>query len=105
MAKWTIKAAYEVAWDAHAVYMQRGDDEVTGFTLVPRDKGQMMSRAIPSDGDDDGMSFLRAALNCAWDMGLRPDGYLDTRESMKATTAHLQDMRAIAFHKVGAQKP
>lgn len=52
-----------------------------------------------------GEAFLRAALNCAWEMGMRPDGYEDTRESMKATNAHLQDMRAIAFQKVGAEKP
>lgn len=50
-------------------------------------------------------AFLRAAMNCAWELGYRPDGFNDTRESMKATTQHLQDMRAIAFHKVGADKP
>lgn len=56
-------------------------------------------------GYDFGAEFLRAALNCAWDMGLRPDGFNDTRESMKATNAHLQDFRAIAFGKLGIEKP
>jgi hypothetical protein len=53
----------------------------------------------------DAEAFLRAAMNAAWELGLRPDGYLDTRESMTATNAHLQDMRALAFHKLGATKP
>lgn len=46
---------------------------------------------------EDGQEFLQAALDAAWDAGLRPAGYLDTRESMKATQAHLEDMRKLTF--------
>lgn len=59
----------------------------------------------PSIPHREAEQFLRAALNCAWDHGLRPDGYLDTRESMKHVDAHLQDMRALVFAKAGATKP
>lgn len=52
-----------------------------------------------------GSDFLRSALNAAWEAGLRPDGFDDTRESMKATNAHLQDMRALVFAKAGTTKP
>ncbi len=55
--------------------------------------------------DDFGGAFLRAALNCAWDMGLRPDGFNDTREAIAASSRHLDDMRAITFAKLGIEKP
>ncbi len=44
-----------------------------------------------------GQDFLQACLDAAWDAGLRPAGYLDTRESLKHIDAHLQDMRKLAF--------
>lgn len=56
-------------------------------------------------GDDFGAAFLRAALNCAWDMGMRPDGFDDTREATKSLNRHLEDMRAITFSKLGVEKP
>ncbi len=49
--------------------------------------------------------LLQAMLDAAWDHGMRPSGYSDVAEAMKASDAHLQDMRAIAFHKIGAPKP
>lgn len=49
--------------------------------------------------------FIRAIFNACWDAGMRPDGFDDTRESMKATNAHLQDMRAIAFGKLQIPSP
>lgn len=60
---------------------------------------------FPTAMGQDAEEFMRAMLNAAWEAGLRPDGFNDTRESMKATIAHLQDMRAIAFHAVQAPKP
>ncbi len=55
--------------------------------------------------NDFGEEFLRAMLNAAWDIGLRPDGFNDTREGMAAKDQHLQDMRAITFGKLGIEKP
>lgn len=77
---------------------------VQPFTLTTIPPGEQ----FPTEGTvqlRDALPFLRAMLNAAWEHGLRPDGFNDTRESMKATSAHLQDMRAIAFHKIGAPKP
>lgn len=49
--------------------------------------------------------FRKPKVHRSLDIGLRPDGFNDTRESMAATKAHLEDMREIAFHKIGAEKP
>lgn len=44
-----------------------------------------------------GEAFLRGMLNAIWEMGMRPDGYQDQRETTVATKAHLEDMRALVF--------
>jgi len=82
-------------------------DLVTGLTFKQIRVDEAVPRgATPFDDlSEDVEGFLRAAMNCAWELGLRPDGFNDTRESMKATKAHLDDMRALAFHKIGAPKP
>jgi len=102
---WKVRAYRNEMQDATDILIQCGDGVVQPFTLVRKIAGEPVVPTFSSLTTDGGEGFLRAVLNCAWDMGLRPDGYLDTRESMRATNAHLQDMRAIAFHKIGADKP
>lgn len=89
------------------VARDRGDgrlDVLAPLTFTTIDAG-LAAPDAPVLDIQDSEGFLRAMLNAAWDAGLRPDGFMDTRESMKATTAHLEDMRALAFHKIGAMKP
>lgn len=100
---WSIKAAFDFFQNGYAVAIFKGDALCTNLTFETRTKAQQI---IPTfQAGPDGEAFLRAALNCAWEQGLRPDGFEDTRESMRATNAHLEDMRALAFHKIGAPKP
>lgn len=94
------------------IFLRKGDEVVTGFTLATRAPGAdypaLFHDTIEDIEDnipDSGLQFLRAALNCAWEMGLRPDGYLDTRESMRGMKAHLEDMRALTFKLSGTSKP
>lgn len=100
---WRIKAIYDYMQDGFSVAIMRGGAVCPNLTFEPIAPGQRVYPTI--EAGPDGEAFLRAALNCAWEKGLRPDGFDDTRESMKATNAHLQDMRALAFHKIGAEKP
>lgn len=91
-------------WIAQGIDIQiRQGDKVMVPTFVERAR-EHDPQPI-TIGAEQGDEFLRACLNAAWDIGLRPDGYHDTRESMKATDAHLQDMRALAFGKLGVEKP
>lgn len=104
-ANWKVRAHHNPLQDAYDVLIEFGDATVLPFALTIRDHATPVIPTFSSEETREGEAFLRAALNAAWDAGLRPDGYLDTRESMKATNAHLQDMRVLAFHKIGAQKP
>lgn len=40
--------------------------------------------------------FMQAALDAAWEMGLRPTGFADHTNELKAVRYHLEDMRALA---------
>lgn len=87
---------------AMEVVIFRGDAMVTDMTFA-----DMRDRPIrePSISGRDGRDFLQAALNCAWEMGLRPPGLEHTTETIAATARHLEDMRAIAFTKLDVEKP
>lgn len=101
--QWRVKAHVNSYLDGTEIFIRLGEDGfVEPFTIMKRQPGGIV---VPSVSAEHGEAFLRAVLNAAWDAGLRPDGFNDTRESMKATNAHLQDMRALAFHKIGAEKP
>lgn len=49
---------------------------------------------LPHHAMDD---LLRAFMEIAWDQGLRPSGFEDFENELKATRRHLEDMRALAF--------
>lgn len=51
----------------------------------------------PSGGGVNGQDFLQAVLNHAWDVGVRPVGFLDTTKEVGALREHLHDMRALVF--------
>lgn len=40
--------------------------------------------------------FLRAIMDVAWDAGLRPTGFEDHTNELKATRYHLEDMRLLS---------
>ncbi len=53
----------------------------------------------------DGDEILQAILDAAWAEGMRPTGISGERGEIKRLEEHLGDMRALAFHKIGAEKP
>jgi hypothetical protein len=103
------------------IYTRRGDWDTTRHLLIQKGDGlyvapltivEVPDHLIPMDtlstmrrSDDDVEGFLRASLNCAWELGMRPDGFLDTTESMAATRKHLEDMRALAAAAHGVVLP
>jgi hypothetical protein len=90
-------------WGGVDVLIRQGDKVMLPFVLEDHQPCQPVEAV--TIGAQYGEEFLRACLNAAWDLGMRPDGFHDARESMKATNAHLQDMRALAFGKLGVEKP
>lgn len=55
------------------------------------------SRYDTEDSLGDVTGFLQAALDCAWEHGLRPRGFDDHTNELRATRTHLEDMRALVF--------
>jgi hypothetical protein len=45
--------------------------------------------------------LIQNIVNAAWERGFRPHGFSDVKNETTAIRSHLDDMRAIAFHKLG----
>lgn len=67
---------------------------------VPPNAGRILAPELGTQRE-----LLQALLDGAWESGLRPTGYGNVAEALRASDAHLQDMRAIAFGKLGVIKP
>lgn len=97
---WVERSDYTRTTEVHILNeMSDGSvDVITNITFErvgPENRARGVSMPIA-----DGEEFLRAALNAAWEYGLRPDGFMDTREAMVATKAHLADMRTLALEGI-----
>jgi hypothetical protein len=100
---WRFYARPAVYNEGLEVWIRRGPlGVVTNIEVMKVEEGAYSEPAFMNGHE--GAEFLRAALNCAWDAGLRPDGFHDKQETFKAVDAHLQDMRTIAFHKLGIKE-
>lgn len=75
-----------------------------GFAFQRVEAG-VIGPSVPFMDGDMAEEFLQAVLDAAWAHGLRPTGISGERGEIKRLEEHLGDMRAIAFHKVGAQRP
>lgn len=63
-------------------------------TVVPDQKAY----CIRDDGMSDNVrGFLQAAMDAAWEYGLRPAGIKDLTGELGATKRHLEDMRTLAL--------
>lgn len=97
------------AWDGHRrlfVSMrgaQRHLLHVAPLHTVPAVDGEQWdtptleeTRADREDGLGDVEGFLQAALDLAWSIGMRPRGFADHTNELKAVRDHLADMRKLA---------
>lgn len=68
-------------------------------------EGILPQPTIGAGGVITGTEFLQAALNHAWEIGLRPAGFGDTVNQVSALKDHLSDMRALVFREHLTPKP
>ncbi len=109
---WRVRVGYDIGTDGTRILIIKGDGDeryAVRITYEPFKLHTLFEGAtILESGDaarDGQQSFLQAVMDAAWEYGLRPTGFNDTKESMKATVKHLEDMRAIVFHQTKAPKP
>jgi hypothetical protein len=109
MSKWTFFLDYQAWMDDRRLFIQHTTQDgqrsiVQPFQAAPVERGQRYdiatlseSRADTDDLCGDVTNFLQAALECAWEQGLRPKGFADHANELSATRAHLEDMRSLAL--------
>lgn len=87
--RWDRKGFILAPADLKAVdgYVEKGKDEpFLGQTKPQQEDGL---------GDVDG--FLQAALEAAWERGMRPASFKDHTNELTAVRYHLEDMRTLAI--------
>ncbi len=75
---------------------------VTGLTVRALDRSVLTPQEAwgalqRPDGSGGGRQFLQAALDAAWQAGLRPSRGVEEIGELKATRSHLEDMRRLVF--------
>ena len=103
---WEMFHRYDVADDSFQLFIRLLDQSgqhwvVEPFTITkqPRLAGPTLSTSVPDEQDGVGHDingFLQAALELAWEIGLRPQGYADPSNELSAVRYHLEDMRKLA---------
>jgi hypothetical protein len=73
-------------------------DVLAGFEWITCQEGDMFN---PQDGVGNADALIQGIVNKAWDAGFRPAGFADVKNETDAIRAHRDDMRTIAFHKLG----
>jgi hypothetical protein len=76
---------------------------VAPLTLLDHIPGRAEQPTLSGPGNDV-QGLLQALLDAAWARGMRPRGH-EGPDELKAVTRHLEDMRAMAFAKIGVEAP
>lgn len=69
---------------------------------VPGDEVALVGR---DDDNDSVHTFLKAMMDAAWKLGIRPTGFEDHNNELKAVRDHLADMRSLALGAVVSGPP
>lgn len=103
---WRFFSRYDVVNDGHEMFATLTDYGGDRYVMEPVrltkiERGLTLSTpTIPSWASEgphiDAKAFLQAALEAAWEMGLRPKSFADHTNELTAVRYHLEDMRALA---------
>ena len=66
----------------------------SNMTVVPEEE---LWALVDKFDDDSIRSFLQAAVDVAWDMGIRPAHAQDSTNELSAVRYHLEDMRKLVL--------
>ena len=103
MTIYSADSYYSVMHNAHQVYVKRADMRSRGLEMLKWEWVSYEPGMIPDDSttlmldDHEVKAFFQAFLDRAWQLGLRPAHYETESNEMKATKAHLEDMRTLVF--------
>lgn len=63
---------------------------------VPEGSLIVQNDGVLANYNDETDDFLRAIMDAAWEVGIRPTGFQDHTNELKATRYHLEDMRLLS---------
>jgi hypothetical protein len=77
---------------------------IVGFETVDYQEGDQITPMGSKPGVYRLADFVQSVVDAAWAVGIKPTA-LKAELEKPAMMRHLEDMRALAFHKIGADKP
>ena len=99
---WNVFARFEPMYVGHSLHII--NDTRDGRYFVKRIEMEQIDphsstiklseQPIPPDEVED---FLRACMDAAWELGIRPTGYEDHKNELTAVRYHLEDMRRLTI--------
>ena len=104
---WKVYIEDQPAWHSSRIHMANVRDDgkvdiVQPLTLETFKQGVLITAADHGGllGEDTSRAeceeFLRAIMDCAWEIGIRPNKFKDYTNELSATRYHLEDMRLLA---------
>lgn len=101
-----VHIARDLSIDGHRLYIVKdvapGKVQVaSGFTWEDHHEGDAW---FEPDGIGNSNEFIQKMMNAAWEAGYRPVGFHQVAEQVQAIKEHRDDLRAIAFHKLGIKQ-
>lgn len=101
---WQMFHRYDISTDEFQVFIRLTDHDGKRWGVLPFQYTEGPAMPAPSvSGLHEGVvpdvnGFLQAALDLAWEIGLRPAGYDDQvrKGELEAVRDHLEDMRRLA---------
>lgn len=106
-SQWKFYVQWQPEWYAHKLVILREEEGARSIVkAIELEKigrhGDLVSAASQPVPPGEVESFLRAAMDAAWEIGLRPTGFEDSTNELTAVRYHLEDMRLLA--KVRGEK-
>ena len=102
---WKVYIENQITWGSSRIHMARVRDDGKVDVVQPLVLKTIKQGLLPIyDGGLLGegktqaecQEFLRAIMDAAWDIGIRPTKFADHTDELKAVRFHLEDMRLLA---------
>lgn len=95
---WKVYARFEPMLAGHSIYLIHEGFEGRGIVKTIELEtlgrhGAVVSGSQQVIPPDEVEEFLRACMDAAWELGLRPTGFKDHTNELTAVRYHLEDMR------------
>lgn len=94
---WKVNARPDIYNNSHEIVISLTGLDGKEKIYTPQFVAEHSSMSLlPDEGIINvGKEFLQAFLDCAWEMGLRPQGFSNVQETLKAKQEHIDDLRNV----------